>query len=55
MVRDAYRNLRQMPPDQRQQVLNSERFQSTFSDQERSTINRLLDSGFNPQAAEQPH
>jgi len=55
-VRKAYNNLRQMPPAQRQQVLNSERFQSSFSDEERSTINRLLDSGFNPQAAEQqPH
>src|SRR6185437_14566023 len=57
-VRKAYNDLRQMSPAQQQQVLNSERFQHSFSDEERSTINRLLDSGFNPEAAEQsqqPH
>ena len=56
MVRKAYKDLRQMPPEQQQQVMNSERFQSTFNDQERSTLNRLLNSGFNPEAVEQqPH
>jgi hypothetical protein len=47
-VRRAWNSLSQMPPGQQQQVLNSDRFRSTFSDQERSTLQGLLDSGFNP-------
>lgn len=55
-VRKAYNDLRQMPSAQQQQVMSSERFQHSFSDEERSTINHLLDSGFNPEATEQqPH
>lgn len=48
-VRRAWLGLRQMPPDQREQTMNSDRFRSTFSDQERSTLKGLLDSGFNPE------
>ena len=35
----AIRDLRQMPPEQRQQVLNSPRFQGMFSPQEREMLN----------------
>jgi len=48
-VRRAWLSLRQMPPDQREQAMNSDRFRSTFSDQERATLKGLLDSGFNPE------
>lgn len=48
-VRRAWLNLRQMPPDQQEQTMNSDRFRSTFNDQERSTLRGLLDSGFNPE------
>jgi Protein of unknown function (DUF3106) len=48
-VRRAWLSLRQMPPDQREQAMNSDRFRSTFNDQERSTLKGLLDSGFNPE------
>jgi hypothetical protein len=37
-----------MPPDQQQQVINSDRFRSDFNDEERSTLKGLLDSGFTP-------
>jgi phage-related protein len=48
-VRRAWLDLRQMPPDQQEQTMNSDRFRSTFNDQERATLKGLLDSGFNPQ------
>src|SRR5215470_5394715 len=48
-VRHAWLGLRQMPPDQQEQTMNSDRFRSTFNDQERSTLKGLLDSGFNPE------
>ena len=48
-VRRAWLSLRQMPPDQQEQTMNSDRFRSTFNDQERSTLKGLLDSGFNPE------
>lgn len=48
-VRRAWLSLRQMPPDQREQAMNSDRFRSTFNDQERSTLKGLLDSGFSPE------
>jgi hypothetical protein len=35
----AVRNLRQMPPEQRRQVLNSPRFSSMFSPGEREMLN----------------
>ncbi len=34
MVRSTIRDLRAMPPTQREQVIDSERFRSTFSPQE---------------------
>ena len=45
MVRKAYRNLRQMPPEERDRVMNSDQFKSTLSDNERSIVNGLLQSG----------
>lgn len=48
-VRQAWLSLRQMPPDQRDQAMNSDRFRSTFNDQERATLKGLIDSGFNPE------
>jgi hypothetical protein len=38
----AILDLREMPPEQREQVINSPRFGAQFSDGERSTINTLL-------------
>jgi hypothetical protein len=49
MMRQAWNSLRQMPPDQQEQSLNSDRLRSSFSDEERSTLRGLLDSGFNPE------
>lgn len=41
-VARAFRDLREMPPAQREQVLNSDRFRGQFSDQERNTLSNLL-------------
>lgn len=46
-VHKALRHLRQMPPAERQQVIQSDRFRSTFSDQEQKLISQLAD--LNPQ------
>ncbi|GGG83586.1 DUF3106 domain-containing protein [Edaphobacter dinghuensis] len=43
MVARAFRDLREMPPAQRQATLNSDRFRGQFSDQERGTLQQLLD------------
>ena len=55
-VHTALRHLRQMPPAERQQVIQSDRFRSTFSDQEQKLISQLVEmnpqqgaSGQNPQ------
>lgn len=55
-VHTALRHLRQMPPADRQQVIQSDRFRSTFSDQEQKLISQLAElnpqqgaSGQNPQ------
>jgi hypothetical protein len=40
-VHKALRHLRQMPPAERQQVIQSDRFRSTFSDQEQKLIGQL--------------
>jgi hypothetical protein len=42
-VHTALRHLRQMPPTERQQVIQSDRFRSTFSDQEQKLISQLAD------------
>jgi hypothetical protein len=42
-VHTALRHLRQMPPAERQQVIQSDRFRSTFSDQEQKLISQLAD------------
>lgn len=41
MLRGALRNLRQMPPEERQRVMQSDRFRSTFSDQEQTILKQL--------------
>ena len=48
-VHTALRHLRQMPPAERQQVIQSDRFRSTFSDQEQKLISQLVE--MSPQAA----
>jgi len=55
-VHTALRHLRQMPLAERQQVIQSDRFRSTFSDQEQKLISQLAElnppqgaSGQNPQ------
>jgi hypothetical protein len=42
LVARAFRDIREMPVPQRQAVLNSDRFRSQFSDQERGTLSNLL-------------
>jgi hypothetical protein len=42
LVARAFRDIREMPVPQRQVVLNSDRFRSQFSDQERGTLSNLL-------------
>lgn len=42
MVARAFRDLRAVPPGQRQAMLNSDRFRGQFSDQERGTLQQLL-------------
>ena len=42
-VHKALRHLRQMPPAERQQVIQSDRFRSTFSDQEQKLISQLAE------------
>jgi hypothetical protein len=46
MVHKALRHLRQMDPQEREQVLNSDRFKSTFSEQEQGILKQL--SSINP-------
>lgn len=42
-VHTALRHLRKMPPAERQQVIQSDRFRSTFSDQEQKLISQLAE------------
>ena len=39
---NAFRDLRAVPPDQRQTVLNSSRYQNAFSPQERGMLTDVL-------------
>ena len=39
----ALRHLRQMPPAERKQVIQSDHFRSTFSDQEQKLIGQLAE------------
>jgi hypothetical protein len=43
MMRSAYRNLESMTPEERQHVLESDRFKSMFNDNERDLLKRSLD------------
>jgi len=42
LVARAFRDLREMPPPQRQTILNSDHFRGQFSEQERNTLSGLL-------------
>ena len=42
LIARAFRDLREMPPPQREALLNSDRTRAEFSDQERSTLSGLL-------------
>ncbi len=42
MMRGAFRDLRDVPPDQRQTVLNSARYQNAFSPEERGILSNML-------------
>jgi hypothetical protein len=46
-VHKAVRHLRQMSPEERQQVIQSDRFRGTFSEQEQKLISQLAE--MNPQ------
>ncbi len=54
MVTTAIRDLRSMPPDQREQVINSERFKGMFSDQERSMMRDVTRLPLAPPEGEGP-
>jgi Protein of unknown function (DUF3106) len=54
MVHKALRHLRQMDPQERQQVLNSDRFKSTFSEDERGILTRLSAIPNPPEGGEEP-
>ncbi|HEV7675329.1 MAG TPA: DUF3106 domain-containing protein [Candidatus Angelobacter sp.] len=51
-VHKALRHLRQMPPAERQQVIQSDRFRTTFSDQEQKLISQLAE--MSPGTAQSP-
>jgi hypothetical protein len=53
-VHTALRHLRQMPPAERQQVIQSDRFRSTFSDQEQRLISQLAEMSPAPGSAQSP-
>ncbi|MGZ4845503.1 MAG: DUF3106 domain-containing protein [Candidatus Angelobacter sp.] len=53
-VHTALRHLRQMPPADRQQVIQSDRFRSTFSDQEQKLISQLAEMSPADGAAQNP-
>jgi hypothetical protein len=53
-VHTALRHLRQMPPAERQQVIQSDRFRSTFSDQEQKLISQLAEMSPAAGAAQNP-
>lgn len=42
LMKNAFRDLREVPPDQRQTVLNSQRYQNMFSPEERGVLSDLL-------------
>ena len=42
VVAQTFRGLQSMPPDQRQNYMNSPQFRSQFNDQERGTLNNLM-------------
>jgi hypothetical protein len=42
-VRIAFQRLQQMPPAERERVMNSDRFKSTFSPQEQSLIRGMVE------------
>lgn len=42
MIKNAFRDLRMVPLDQRQMVLNSGHYQGTFSPEERGILSDLL-------------
>ena len=53
-VHTALRHLRQMPSAERQQVIQSDRFRSTFSDQEQKLISELAEMSPAAGAAQSP-
>lgn len=53
-VHKALRHLRQMPQAERQQVIQSDRFRSTFSDQEQKLISQLAEMSPATGAAQSP-
>jgi len=42
MVSRSFRDLRTLPPEQRNQILNSPQYRQQFSDEERGTLGNLL-------------
>jgi hypothetical protein len=54
MVENAIRDLRQMAPDQRQQVLNSPRYRNMFTPQERNMLDDAAKLPLAPASPEQP-
>ncbi len=42
LMKQAFQNLRDVPPDQRQMVLNSERYRNAFTPDERGILSNFL-------------
>ncbi|MGB9076131.1 MAG: hypothetical protein WCC26_04775, partial [Terracidiphilus sp.] len=42
VMKGAFQDLRNVPPDQRQTVLNSARYQNAFSPEERGILSNML-------------
>ena len=55
MMQTALRNLRQMDPEERERVLNSDRFKSMFNDNERDIIRGVADLPIGKGAQQQPN
>jgi hypothetical protein len=53
LVAKAFRDLREMPQGERQQVIDSTAFRGQFSDSERTTLKSLL--GFEPYFTKAPN
>ena len=55
MMKTAIGDLRSMPPDQRERVLESDRFKGMFSEQERNMLRETTKLPLAPSQPPEPH